>query len=294
MTRLKPLALLLTSAALLIPTLGITPAHAEETKPKPNGTITPLPGKPSQIGAARDHLGRQDGPQVRARSYPDSLTVYAQNYTRSPNAECEDLPAQFDVTTGTDYETGTGEWTSATVEWRVATPYGDNDAYGDIGSDGSYEFDALYWCPDLDGFGTFTLEVEINYYDVDGNTVGYDYEAQDFTVRRPSVASSRVSYTKQKYRAHGWKYNVRVTRANRAWARRPVVMQAKLCGGWNEMFTKRTNSRGRVAFTVNPKAGWNNARFCGKRGARILFRFAVVGNVNTRGDVSPTFRITRR
>ena len=198
------------------------------------------------------------------------------------------------MTTGTDYETGTGEWTSATVEWRVPTPYGDNENSGDIYSDGSYELDALYWCPNLDGFGTFTLEVEVTYYDVDGYAVGYDYEAQDFTVRRPAVASSKVSYTKQRYLAHGWKFTVRATRADRAWASKAVVMQAKLCGSWNRMFTKRTNSRGRVAFTVNPEAGWNTKRFCGTRGARIPFRFAVVGNVNTRGDVTPTFRVTRR
>ena len=262
MTRLKPLAALLTSATLLLtPTLGVTPAHADQTKP--DGTITPLPGDLGQIGEARNHLGRQDGRQISARSYPDSLTVYTQNYTRSPNAECQDLLAQIDVTTGADSETGTGEWTSATVEWRVPTPYGDNNSYGDIYSDGSYELDALYWCPNLDGFGTFTLEVEVTYYDVDGYEVGYDYEARDFTVHRPAVSSSKVSYSKQRYLAHGWKYNVRATRADRAWAGKSVVMQARLCGGWNKMFTKRTNSRGRVAFTVNPEAGWNTERFCG-------------------------------
>lgn len=133
-----------------------------------------------------------------------------------------------------------------------------------------------------------------------GYPVGYDNEAQPFTVRRPAVAtppaiaSSKVSYTKQKYRAHGWKWNVRVTRANRAWAGKQVVMQAKLCGGWAKMFAKRANSRGRVVFTAAPKAGWNTDRFCGKPGARIPFRFAVVGDATTRGDVSPTFRVRRR
>ncbi|MCW2851778.1 MAG: hypothetical protein JWM84_1442 [Nocardioides sp.] len=298
MTSIKPLAALLISAALLLtPTLGVTPAHADETKPKHNGTITPLSRDLGQLGEARDHLRLQDGPHVNARSYPDSLTVYAQSYTRSPSADCEDLFAQLDVTTGTDYLTGTGEWTSATVEWRVPTPWGDNYDYGYIDSDGSYEFDALYWCANVDGFGTFTLNVNVTYYDINGYPVGYDSEAQPFTVSPPPVApvvSSKVSYAKQKYRAHGWKWNVRVTRANRAWAGKQVVMQAKLCGGWQKMFAKRANSRGRVAFTADPEAGWNTERFCGKPGARIPFRFAVVGNASTRGDVSPTFRVSRR
>ncbi len=74
---------------------------------------------------------------------------------------------------------------------------------------------------------------------------------------RPGTSASKVTYTKQKFRAHGWKWNVRATRANRAWAGKEVVMQANLCGGWQEMFTKRTNSRGQAAFALNPKAGWN-------------------------------------
>ncbi|WP_193614148.1 hypothetical protein [Nocardioides lijunqiniae] len=297
MTTIKPLAALLLSAALLIPTLGVTPAQAEETKPDHHGTITPIPRNLAQLGQARDRLQGGHRPQVDARSYPDSLTVYPQSYTRSPSGECESLLAQLDVSTGADYESGTGEWASATVEWQVPTSWGENYEYGSIYSDGSYEFDALYWCPNVDGFGTFTLSVSVTYYDLDGYQVGYDAEAQPFTVSPPPVApvaSSKVSHSKKKYRAHGWKWNVRVTRANRAWGGTQVVMQAKLCGGWQKMFTKRTNARGRAAFTADPEAGWNKQRFCGKPGARIPFRFAVAGNASTRGDVGPTFRVTRR
>ena len=77
MTRLKPLAALLTSAALLLtPTLGVTPAHADETKPKPGGTITPLPGdlgqsaKPATTWGAR--TGRRSAPAPTPTASPST------------------------------------------------------------------------------------------------------------------------------------------------------------------------------------------------------------------------------
>lgn len=284
---------LLAGLALAL-SIGLTgaPAQAETpTKPDRTSGLTPAPrvAPDPQVGRSmRSALGlaATSAPVVADGGY----WMDVPNFNRYATADCEELLGELEVYTGSD----TDEWYYADVEWNVVTGYGDNPGGGEIYEDGVYDFEALYWCPEMDGFGTFTVDMSITFYDWDGYVIDVVDLSDDFRVSRIAMTSSKVTFTKKKYRAHGWKWTAKVTRAGSPWRQKRVVLQAKVCGDWFEMTSGRTNQRGRKSFALTPKAGWNTERFCGVRGARIPFRFVVEGNHNTKSSVSSTFRVTRR
>lgn len=172
------------------------------------------------------------------------------------------------------------------------------------GPGGYYETDFLWdeegwnkawFCnsPNKAGTYTVTADVEIDVYsDSGGFTKTYQAVTTTFEVEGP--VASRVSFRKRTYGAHGWKFLVRVTRAGEPWSDKKVTMQAKACGSWRKILTKRTGSTGRVTFTSTPRKGANSGSVCGVRYTRIPLRFYVADNNETRASHSSAFHITRR
>jgi hypothetical protein len=189
-------------------------------------------------------------------------------------------------------------------EWTVPD-YDDWSADITIsGPGGYYETDFLWddegwnkvwFCDSPNRAGTYTVtaDVEITQYsDFSGYTTSYETVSTTFQVRGP--AASTVTYTKRKWGAHGWKFPVKVTRNDQAWANKRVLLQAKVCGGWHRVFAKSTGSTGRVTFTSKPTKRASSTKICGVRGTRIPFRFYVAGNNLTQASHSSTFHIRRR
>lgn len=189
-------------------------------------------------------------------------------------------------------------------EWEVEDYY---DWSADItvtGPGGYYETDFLWddegwnkawFCASPNRAGTYlvTAEVAIEHLSDDG---GFDtsYETVSTTFHVRGRAASAVTYVKREYRAHGWKFRVRVTRAGEAWPHKNVTMQTKICGSWRKVLTKTTGSAGRVAFYSTPRKRASSHSACGVRYTRLPFRFFVPGNYKTKASHSSTFRITRR
>lgn len=258
---------------------------AEADKEADLRLVGPAQRRGREAGPAKQPPARATVPSIEGGWYELDVP----DVTRSRNSDCETLPGYLDVYTGAD-----DQWYYADVEWSVWTDFGDNGGFGEIYFDDSYEFEALLWCPELDGFGRFTLDMSITFYDFDETVIDVVELTDDFRVNERSLATSKVVFTKKNFRKHGSKFHVRVTRNGAPWRGKRVTWQARVCGEWGEMLTKRANSRGRLTFTADPKPGWNTTRFCGVRGARIKFRFFVAGDATTKGSVSRTFRVKRR
>jgi hypothetical protein len=140
---------------------------------------------------------------------------------------------------------------------------------------------------------TVTAEIEIDHYsDYSGYTTTYETLTTTFQVQGP--AASVVTYAKRKYRAHGWKFPVKVTRAGRPWANKKVTLQMKYCGSWRKVLTKTTGSTGRATFFSTPEKGFNSGSACGVRYPRLPLRFYVAGNLKTKSAYSSVFHISRR
>jgi hypothetical protein len=190
------------------------------------------------------------------------------------------------------------------AEWTVPN-YDDWSADITItGPDGYYETDFLWddegwnkawFCDSPNRAGTYTVraDVEISLYDdLSGYMTTYETVSTTFQVQGP--APSKVTFTKRKWGAHGWKFPVKVTRDGQAWANKRVLLQAKVCGGWQKVFAKSTGTTGRVTFTSTPTKRANSSKICGVRATRIPFRFYVAGNNLTQESHSTTFHIHRR
>lgn len=152
----------------------------------------------------------------------------------------------------------------------------------------------VFFCESPNRPGTYTVSADV---EIDHSS-DYDYwttyETVSTTFQVTGKSSSAVSYTKKTYRAHGWKFPIKVSRAGRAWPNKSVTMQFKACGGWHKVLTKQANSYGRVTFWSTPSKRWNRSRTCRVLNRKIPFRFYVAGDYRTKASRSTTFHISRR
>lgn len=216
------------------------------------------------------------------------ITLTTEGGFVAPSA-CQEGPPRFklvvDETQIPDYD----DW-SADITITGPSGYYDTDFLWD-----EEGWNRLWFCksPNRAGIYTVTAEVEIEHYN---ESSGYysTFETVSASLRVKGPAKSSVTFRKKPYRAHGWKFLVRVARAGKAWSGRSVAIQAKCNGSWYNVKKKTTNRKGRVVFTAEPQAGAGSKRVCGVRLSKLWFRFYVKGNWNTKPDSSKRFHIRRR
>lgn len=121
-----------------------------------------------------------------------------------------------------------------------------------------------------------------------GNGGGSSHTSQ------PAKQHSRVTVRKTKHGAHGWKLVATVKKNGHAWKHKRTVLQAKVCGSFQQVATRKTGSGGRATFLVAPGKRWNNTLVCGVKQSHVQFRVHVAKQGKVPAASSHSFRIARR